>query len=65
MEEIFEKFYNDLFNDFEKKSKNINEKIKLLKKNKQKIFDNIKKNPSFFNKNFINVIDNISLLKII
>ena len=63
MEELFEKFYNDLFIDFEEKSKNLTEKINLLKKNKNKIFEQIKNNPSYFNKNFINIIDNLSLLK--
>ena len=63
MEEIFEKFYNDLFKEFEEKFKNINEKMELLKKNKNKIFEQIKNNPSFFNKNFINLIDNLSVLK--
>ena len=62
IDNIVEKFYNDNFEKLEEKSSLLLKNLQKLKINKNKLFQVIKNNPSFFNSNMNNILDNLDII---
>ena len=56
------KMFDELFLDFSNKSEQLNKDINKLKENKNLLFNTIANNPRYYNKNFINIIDNLKII---